>query len=109
MNNGKYKCNLDNFYFLEYGHIICKENNERLKLVKNTSNKEQLQLVVGSNTSNFSTLFNPAIQVTNGKSYEIALVDLEKYYYKNISIYNITEYEINYQNKTTEIPVGRRA
>ena len=46
-------------------------------LLEITSNKQQrLQLIVGSNTSDFSTQFNPAITVSNDTSYEIALVDL---------------------------------
>ena len=60
---------------------LLKENNKILKqLVTNKSNKEQLQLVVSSNTSYLSTQLNPAMRVWNDKSYEIAGVDLEMYY-----------------------------
>ena len=53
---------------------LSKENNEILKqLVTSTSNKEQLQLVVSSNTSNLRTQLNPAMRVWNDKSYEICV------------------------------------
>ena len=50
------------------------------KIVKNTSHKSSMQIIVSSDKSSFDTRFNPAIELDKDKIYEIALVNLETYY-----------------------------
>ena len=64
LNNEKYRCTLDNFYFLENAHTIFETT------CINTSNKEQLQLTLVLTPVVF-VLFNPAIQVSNDENYEV--------------------------------------
>ena len=42
------------------------------KIVKNTSNKSSMQIIVSSDKSSFDTRFNPAIELDKDKIYEIA-------------------------------------
>ena len=51
------------------------------KIVLNTEPKESFQIVVSDNKTKFTTLFNPHIQLKKNKSYEIALGNLETYYF----------------------------
>ena len=47
-------------------------------IVKNTSPKPSMQLIVSSNKTDFQTTYNPPLELE--KDYEIALIDLETYY-----------------------------
>ena len=85
------------------------ENNKLLeKLVKNTSPKEEHQIIVSDNKSVSSSEFESPLLLDKDKQYEIALVDLETYYsFPNISKYNnVIEYTINNKTKKIIIPVG---
>ena len=85
------------------------ENNKLLeRLVKNTSPKEEHQIIVSDNKSEFSSKFESPLYLDKDKQYEIALVDLETYYsFPNISKYNnVIEYTINNKTKKIIIPVG---
>ena len=48
--------------------------------VKNTTHKTSFQIIVSNDKSNFSTRFNPKLELDRDKVYEIALVNLETYY-----------------------------
>lgn len=50
------------------------------QLVKNTSPKEETQVILSGDKSDFITRFNPPLELDNSKSYSIALVNLETYY-----------------------------
>ena len=55
----------------------------------NTAPKESFQIVVSDNKTKFTTQFNPHIQLKKNKGYEIALVNLERYYsFPNITTDN---------------------
>ena len=41
---------------------------------------ESYQFVVSCNSTDFTTYFNPAIQLDNEKNYEMAFVNMETYY-----------------------------
>ena len=57
------------------------ETKEYLKqIAKNTSHKTSFQVIVSGNQSSFNTLFNPKIELSKKKVYEIALVNLETFY-----------------------------
>ena len=51
------------------------------KIAENTSPKSSFQIVVSDNKTQFKTKFNPPLQLDKKKTYEIALVNLETYYY----------------------------
>lgn len=50
------------------------------RLVKNTSLKEETQVILTGDSSNFMTNFNPPLKLDDDKEYSIALVNLETYY-----------------------------
>ena len=50
------------------------------KIVKNTTHKTSIQIIVSDNKSSFNTRFNPKLELDRDKVYEIALVNLETYY-----------------------------
>ena len=51
------------------------------QIALNTEPKSSLQIVVSDNKTRFKTKFNPPIQLNKKKRYEIALVNLETYYF----------------------------
>ena len=50
------------------------------KNVQNTEPKSSLQIIVSNDTTRFTTMFNPPIQLEKDIQYEIALINLETYY-----------------------------
>lgn len=50
------------------------------QLVNNTMPKQEVQLVLTGDTSNFMTKFYPPLKLDDDKEYSIALVNLETYY-----------------------------
>jgi len=58
------------------------------KIAHNTEPKESFQIVVNDNKTKFTTKFNPHIQFKKNKTYEIAFVNLETYYFPNIDEMN---------------------
>ena len=72
------------------------------KIVKNTSHKSSMQIIIISDKSSFDTRFNPAFELDKDKIYEIALVNLETYY----SFPNIDETNnvFTYSNDNDNIP-----
>lgn len=50
------------------------------RLVKNTNPKEETQVILAGDSSNFTTNFNPPLKLDDDKEYSIALVNLETYY-----------------------------
>lgn len=50
------------------------------RLVKNTNPKEETQVILEGDSSNFTTNFNPPLKLFDDKEYSIALVNLETYY-----------------------------
>ena len=50
-------------------------------IAKNTAPKSSMQIVVSNNKTQFTTRFNPPIELDKNKRYEIALVNLETYYF----------------------------
>ena len=58
-------------------------------IANNTAPKSSMQIVVSNNKTQFTTRFNPPIQLDKNKRYEIALVNLETYYsFPNIDATN---------------------
>ena len=58
-------------------------------IAKNTASKTSMQIIVSNNKTQFTTRFNPPIQLDKTKQYEIALVNLETYYsFPNIDASN---------------------
>ena len=58
-------------------------------IIQNTAPKSSMQIVVSNNKTQFTTRFNPPIQLDKNKRYEIALVNLETYYsFPNIDATN---------------------
>ena len=54
------------------------------RIAKNTDHKTSFQVIVSGNQSSFNTLFNPKIELDRNKVYEIALVNLETYFFSLI-------------------------
>ena len=50
------------------------------RIANNTDHKTSFQIILSSNKTNFSTRFNPKLELDEKKKYEIALVNLETYY-----------------------------
>jgi len=50
------------------------------RIEENTAPKDSFQLMISSSTTDFTTRFNPPLQLKRGKQYELALLNLEKYY-----------------------------
>ncbi|KAL9966048.1 hypothetical protein ACROYT_G024059 [Oculina patagonica] len=50
------------------------------RLVKNTSPKQETQVLLTGDSSNFMTNFNPPLKLDDDREYSIALVNLETYY-----------------------------
>ena len=51
------------------------------QIAKNTAHKTSFQIIVSDNKSSFNTRLNPTLQLDRDKEYEIALVNLENYYW----------------------------
>ena len=59
------------------------------KIAQHTAPKGSLQIIVSNTRTHFKTRFNPPIQLEKGKTYEMALVNLETYYsFPNIDATN---------------------
>jgi len=50
------------------------------KIEDNTAPKDSFQLIISSSTTDFTTRFNPPLQLKRGKQYEVALLNMETYY-----------------------------
>ena len=85
---------------------ILREIHEELKELNRS--KEHYDIIVSKNETDFTTVFNPPLELRSKRGYEIAMIDLETFY----SFYNITEknniikYENNGRIKTITIPPG---
>ena len=51
------------------------------QIARNTAHKTSFQIILSGNESSFSTILNPTLQLDRDKEYEIALVNLETYYF----------------------------
>ena len=65
---------------IEVGLITFLYLDKKWKIVKNTTHKTSLQIIVSDNKSSFNTRFAPKLELDRDKVYEIALVNLETYY-----------------------------
>ena len=70
--------------------------------------KGEFQIIVSRNKTDFTTIFEPAIQLDPNKEYKIALLDLETYFsFPNIGEENIIKYETpTKEKKEIIIPIG---
>ena len=68
------------YYFL----IVQKMENLLKQIVNNTEPKGSFSIVVSDNKTRFKTWFKPPIKLDKKKDYEIALINLETYYYFQI-------------------------
>jgi len=70
--------------------------------------KENMSIVLSSNTTNWSTIFSPPMYLDPKRKYEMALISLESYYsIPNINNFNNTfVYHDSTTTKTITIPLG---
>ena len=74
------------------------------KIERNTSPKTSTRIVVSENSTKIKTTFNPPIELDLTRNYEMALVNLERYYsFPNLSEENNV---FRYSQSFTEVGRG---
>ena len=91
--------------------MLASNTEELLKqIVTNTSSKTSISMLLSGSTSNFTIRFNPSIDLSQDKKYEVALIRLETYYsFPNIdATNNLFKFSPDFGNtwKTITIPTG---